>query len=410
MKRLNRGMRCGLIAILIGFAPPLVHADVIADWNEKACIVVGKVGPGAPGHRMMAIVQVSIYEAVNSIAGKYPPYQTKIDAAPGASIDAAVAAAARKTLLALMPAEQAAIDSAYLSALSTQPDSVAKADGISVGEKAAAAILARANNDGATAADSYRPQTTPGVYVPTVVPAVPQWAKRTPWVMARPDQFRPGPPPSLTSDIWARDYNEVKALGAKNSTQRTAQQTDIARFWEETRPLVYFPVVRSLASAAGRSVVENARLYAAVAMAADDALIAVFDAKYAYNFWRPFTAIRNGDLDGNNATERDPSWTPFITTPMHPEYPCAHCVASGAYGAVLAAEFGDKPPRKIVDSGSATAPGMVREWNSLSEFMEEVQMARIYDGVHYRNSNEIGTALGKRVGELVNEKFLSVKR
>ena len=176
------------------------------------------------------------------------------------------------------------------------------------------------------AAETYRPHTTAGVYVPTVIPVVPQWPQRKPWVMTSAAQFRPGPPPTLTSEVWARDYNEIKALGGKNSTRRTAEQTEIARFWEATAPPIYHGVVRSVATVPGREVTQNARLFAAVTQATDDALIAVFDAKYHYNFWRPVTAIRNGDIDGNDATERDPSWTPFIDTPMHPEYPCAHCI------------------------------------------------------------------------------------
>jgi hypothetical protein len=153
--------------------------------------------------------------------------------------------------------------------------------------------------------------------------------------MTSADQFRPGPPPSLTSDLWARDCNEIKALGAKNSTHRSAEQTDIARFWADIVSLPYFPVVRSVATAPGREPTQNARVLAVAAQAIDDALIAVFDAKYHYNFWRPITAIRNGDTDGNDATERDASWLPFIDTPMHPEYPCAHCILSAAVGAVL---------------------------------------------------------------------------
>ena len=241
-----------------------------------------------------------------------------------------MAAATRTALLKLMPAQQAAIEADYQAALKPVPDGRAKTDGIVVGEQAAAAILAACADDGAVAPDTYRPHTTAGVYVPTLLPAVPHWGKRRPWVMASGDQFRPGPPPSLTSETWKRDFNEIKAIGAKNSTQRTPEQTAIARFWEATAPAVYWPVARSVATAPGRDVTDNARLLAVAAMAMDDALIAVFDAKYAYNFWRPITAIRNAEGDA-----RDPGWTPFIDTPMHPEYPCAHCIVSASLGAVL---------------------------------------------------------------------------
>ena len=275
------------------------------------------------------MVQSAVYEAVNAITKRYPADRVKLDAAPGASVEAAVAAANRATLSKLVPEQQAAIDSAYQTALSAISDGSAKTAGITVGDQAAAAILALRADDGAAVPESYRPHTTPGSYVPTVIPIVSQWSQRKPWVMTSADQFRPGPPPSLTSDLWARDYNEIKALGAKNSTTRSAEQTAIARFWEETRPTIYFAVVRSVANAPGREVTQNAHLFAAVTQAMDDAAIAILDAKYHYNFWRPITAIRNGDTDGNDATERDPSWTPFIDTPMHPEYPCAHCIFSG---------------------------------------------------------------------------------
>jgi hypothetical protein len=283
-------------------------------------------------------------------------------------------------------------------------DGPAKADGVTVGEQAAAAILASRVDDGAAAPDTYRPRTAIGVYVPTTLPAVPHWGKRRPWVMTSGDQFRPGPPPSLTSDTWTRDYNEVKAFGASDSTQRTPEQTVIARFWEATGPAIYWPVARSVAAAPGRDVTENARLLAVAGMAMDDALIAVFDAKYAYDLWRPITAIRNGDLDGNDATTRDPGWTPLIDTPMHPEYPCAHCIVSGALGAVLEAEIAAGPVPNL-SSASPTAANAVRTWTSVSDFMQEVAVARIYDGVHYRNSTEVGTTMGKRIGELAAGSF-----
>src|SRR5258706_8728373 len=296
-----------------------VHADVITDWNDKACAIVGKVGAGAPGHRLMAVVQVAVFEAENSIDPKYAPYMEKIAAPRGASIDAAVAAANRATLLELVPAERAAIETAYQSAMAAIPEGAAKADGGAVGEKAAAMILARAAKDGANGPDNYQPHTTPGKYVPTTIPAGSSLASRTPWILEKPSQFRPGPPPALDSETWERDLQEVRMLGSKDSTARTAQQTDIARFWEETRPLIYHPVVRSVANMPGRTVAQNARLYAAATMAADDAMIAIFDAKYTYNFWRPVTAIRNEHTSGRTKTSADPGWSPFIHRPMHPE-------------------------------------------------------------------------------------------
>jgi hypothetical protein len=378
---------------------PPVRADVVTDANARAAEIVSR-HPGTPiSVRMMAFVQVSVFEAVNAITGRYPPYRAKIEAPPGASVDAAVAAATRIALSKLFPAQQAAIDEAYQALLRPLPDGPAKADGIAIGERAAAAVLAARADDGIRLPDTYRPHTTPGLYVPTLLPAVPNWGKRTPWVMTGGDQFRPGPPPSLTSETWARDYNEIKAVGSKNSTQRTPEQTAIAKFWEATAPDVYWPVARSVASTPGREIADNARLLAVAAMAMDDALIAVFDAKYTYTLWRPITAIRNGDLDGSDATERDPGWTPFIDTPMHPEYPCAQCIVSGALGAVLEAEIGAGPSPQL-SSASSTAGGAVRTWASVRDFTQEVALARIYDGVHYRFSTEVGSAMGRKIGEV----------
>ena len=387
-----------LLAVVILAGAPGAHADVVTDANARAADVVSRIPAPPITVRTMAIVQVSVFEAVNAVTGRYPPQRAKLNQAPGASVEAAVAAATRTALSKLMPAQQAVIDADYQALLGSVPDGPAKTAGIAVGEQAAAAIVSLCADDGMVAPDVYRPRTEAGVYIPTMTPAVPHWGKRRPWVLARGDQLRPGPPPALTSETWARDYNEIKAVGARNSTQRTPEQTAIAKFWEATAPVVYWPIARSVASTPGRDVTDNARLFAVAAMAMDDALIAVFDAKYTYNFWRPVTAIRNGDIDGNNATERDGSWTPFVDTPMHPEYPCAHCIVSGALGAVLEAEIGPGPAPKL-SSASPTAAGAVRTWTSVGDFTKEVAQARIYDGVHYRTSTEVGSAMGKKIGE-----------
>jgi PAP2 superfamily len=395
------------VAVSMAMVAAATHADIVTDWNLKATDIVaaGKLGP-PPAVRAMAITQVAVFEAVNAITGRYAaPGRVALEAAPGASVDAAVAAAVRGTLGKLLAPQQAEIDAAYQAALATVPDGTARSAGIAVGERAAAAILALRAGDGAAALDSYVPFTMPGVYVPTTSPAVPHWGKRTPWVLTSGDQFRPGAPPALSSELWARDYNEIKALGGRTSTQRSAAQTEIARFWEATGPEIYHPLARAVALQPGRDVTQNARLLAAVSIAMDDALIAIFDAKYAYNFWRPVTAIRNGDKDGNDATERDPTWTPFIDTPMHPEYPCAHCVVSASLGAVLQAEIGNGPMPRL-STTSPTLPGVTRAWASIPEFTQEVANARIYDGVHFRNSTEVGTAMGRKVGEMVAAKVL----
>jgi hypothetical protein len=395
-----------LAAAAASFFPPSAWADAITDWNVRACDVVSDAKLGTPpANRVMAIVHTAAYEAANAITRRYPASALKLEAPADASVDAAIAAASRATLMKLVPSQQAAIDAGYAQALAKVVEGAAKTAGIAVGEKAAAALLASRADDSAAAAESYRPHTTAGAYVPTVIPAVPGWPLRRPWLMTSAAQFRPGPPPALTSAIWARDFNEVKAYGGKTSTRRSVEQTAIAVFWEATLPPIYLGLVRSVASAPGREVTQNARLFATAEQAMDDALIAVFDAKYVYNFWRPVTAIRNGDIDGNDATERDGSWTPFIETPMHAEYPCAHCTVAGAVGAVLRAEVGSLPLPTLTTI-STTAKGATRSWTSIDDFVQEVSNARIYDGVHYRNSAEVGSALGKRIGELAVAKWL----
>jgi hypothetical protein len=391
-------------------ALPTARADVVTDWNTRANdIVTAAKLPPPPAYRVMAMAQTAVYEAVNAITQRYPAERVKLESAPGASVEAAVAQANCVMLTKLVASQQAAIDAACKTALSAIPDDAAKRAGIAVGEKAAAAVLAWRADDGAATPESYRPRTSPGIYVPTVIPAVPQWPQRKPWRLARADQFRPGPPPKLGSKQWARDYNEIKAIGAKNSAQRSAEQTEIARFWEATGPGIYFPLARSVANAPGRELTQNARALARAGQAMDDALIAVMDAKYHYLFWRPVTAIRNGDRDGNAATVRDGSWAPLIDTPMHPEYPCAHCIISGSIGAVLKAEIGDGPA-PVLTTTSPTAKGATRSWTKVDDFVQEVANARVYDGVHYRTSTEVGSAMGKKIGELAATKSLPVTR
>jgi hypothetical protein len=353
-------------------------------------------------------MHTAIYRAVNAITKKYPASGSNLGAASDASVDAAVAAAAYATLKPLVPLKEGDIESKYQATLAKIPDGKSKTDGIAVGMKAASEILAARADDGYGALENYRPYTIPGVYVPTVIPLVSHWPQRKPWVMTSASQFRPGPPPDLKSELWARDYNEVKAIGRKANSPRTPEQTDIARFWEATGPTIYHGVIRSVAEMPDREITRNARFLMAMTQAMDDAIIAVFDAKYHYNFWRPITAIRNADIDGNDATERDSSWTPFINTPMHPEYPCAHCIVSGTVGTIVQAEIGDTPV-PVLATNSPTAGNAKRTWMKIEDFMQEVSNGRIYDGVHYRTSAEVGTAMGRKIGAAAAAKYLSPK-
>jgi hypothetical protein len=381
--------------------PAVAGADVVIEWNEIALaqVVAAKQLPPDQS-RTMAMVHVAMFDAVNAVERRYTPYKVNAKAAPGASMEAAAAAAARAILVKLYPNAPDAFEKAYTVALASIQDGEGKSAGIAVGEAAAAEIYALRAADGTGAPTTYRPFTAGGVYVPTVLPVNTDTAAVKPWIMGQPAQFRPGPPPALTSKQWAQDYNEVKDLGGKTSAKRTPEQTDIARFWALTGPATWNPIMRQLAAARNLSLIENARLFALVHMAGADAFIAVFDAKYAYNFWRPITAIRNGDIDSNDATERDPGWLPLIDTPMHPEYPCAHCITSSAVGTVLIAEFGSGQVAPITMT-SPTAPAVTRKWERIADYVEEVSNARIWAGIHYRTSAQVGQDMGRDIGRLV---------
>ncbi len=378
-----------ILGVAIAIATP-AGADIVSDWNAKACETVAASKLNTPvANRTMAIAQTAVLEAIKL--------------SPEGSREAAVAAANHAVLTALVPAQKDAIESAYREALASIAAGDARDKGVAAGMEAATRVMNLRADDGASTPESYRPVTAAGVYVPTTVPVVSQWPQRKPWLITSPSQFRPAPPPELGSKIWARDYNEVKALGAKEKSTRTAEQTEIARFWEATLPSIYYGIVRSVSDQPGRDVAANARLFASVAQGIDDAIIAVMDAKYQYAFWRPITAIRNGDKDGNDATERDASWSPLIDTPMHPEYPCAHCILAATVGTLLQAEIGDGPAPALATS-SYMVEGSKRSWKSTEEFIQEVANARIYDGVHYRNSTEVGTAMGRKIGALAVQK------
>lgn len=364
-----------------------VRADVVTDWNTVAGDLVAQARIGTPpANRIMAIVQTAVHEAV-------------LQAPAGVATEAAVAAATRAALAQLLPQQEAALAAAYQAAIGPLGQGPAVPAGVAIGEKAAARVLAWRAQDGAAAPERYRPHAAAGAYVPTASVAAPQWPQRQPWLMTQAAQFRPGPPPALHSAEWARDFNEVKAFGGKASTQRTAEQTEVARFWEYSLPPIYHAVLRSVATAPGRSVRQNARLFAAASQAMDDALIAVLDAKYHYGFWRPVTAIRNGDRDDNPATEVEAGWTPLIDNPAHPEYPSAHSILAGALGELLRAEAGPGRMPELATS-SPTANGRTRRWTTVDAFMQEVADARVWEGIHYRSSTEVGLAMGRQIGAL----------
>jgi hypothetical protein len=406
---MSSATRMGLIASLLLGLSVTANADVITDWNDKV-VAAGVQARQAPfvHTRSVAIVHVAMFDAVNSIDRRYTPYRAQVSTAAGTSREAAAAAAAHFALVRLYPDQAKDIDSSYQTSLAAIPDGEPKSKGIQLGEQVAAEILALRAKDGADAPNTYRPYTAAGIYVPTALPVASSWGQVTPFAIKESSQFRPAAPVSLQSAQWAKDYNEVKKMGAKTGSGRTAEQTDIARLWELTGPGLHNPVARQLAATKNLDIVDNARLFALHAIAMADSYIAVFDAKYTYPFWRPVTAIRNGDIDGNDATERDSAWEPFIATPMHPEYPCAHCINSAAGAAALEAFFGDAVP--TFNLTSPTAPGVTRRFSRLSDYVTESIDARVYDGVHYRFSGEVGAAMGRKIGEYTAQNYLKPVR
>lgn len=383
-----------------------LQADVVTDWNDFTITATSEAIPGPPpANRVVAMVQTSVYEAVNAITKKYAASSIAVDAPENASVDAAVAAATRSMMNKLLPKMKERTDKAYEAAISELGESQSVADGIEVGLSASESVLFARAQDTIGVPESYRPVTQPGTYVPTVTPAATTWnAKRQPWALSSVDQLRPEAPPALDSERWAQDYNEIKEIGAVDSKIRTPEQTAAAHFWVATSPKVYYPVVQSVTRQEGRDLTRNARLFAMTGQAIEDSLMAVFDAKYAHNFWRPLTAIRNGDQDNNDQTERVANWKPLIKTPMHPEYPCAHCIVSGTVGTIIKLDLGSDP-MPVLQSASPSDQSIVRQWNGADEFMAEVSNARVWEGVHYRYSAEVGNRMGQQVAEMVGAKF-----
>ena len=402
---MQANLRKVLMAVALIAPASSAFANVITDWDEKAISAVmamANLGGTNPylAQRMMAMVHAAMFDAVNSIEPRYRPYLVQLPADPATSKEAAAAAAAAAVLATINPKTAGEMKAALASYLASISDGPAKSDGVRLGEMVAARVLEARANDGSDAPDAYRPRTAPGVYVPTAITISSMWPNMKPFVMANSSQFRPAPPIALEGKEWATDFNELKDYGGRVSTKRTAQQTETARFWLVGPPVAYHPFVRELVTTKHMSVVDSARFMALVAVGLTDAIIAVLDAKYHYNFWRPITAIRNGDIDGNQDTDREATWQPIANTPMHPEYPCAHCIQSGSVAGIVKTVFGtmDIPETAMI---SPTAPGVIHRWTSMAAFIEEIANARIWAGFHYRFSTRVGTDMGQQIGEYV---------
>ena len=367
------------------------RANIVTDWDAKAVEVIQGNAPAPPpsigpvgGLRIMTIMHIAIFQAVNTIDPRYEPYQEQVFPRIDASQDAAAAAAASTVLLQLLPPENRAkaaqARDAYLAGI---PDGNAKTLGIRLGDEVAMKLIESRAGDGNDAVDAFRPVTAPGVYTETMPIYGWKFATMRPFAMTSPAQFRPPPPIALASEKWASDYNEMKDLGSKDSTKRSPRQTEDAHFWLMVVPGSNQSLARQIALKENMSVVDAAHFMALVTIAEMDALIAVFDAKYHYTFWRPITAIRNGDIDGNPATQRVATWQPIDITPPHPEYPCAHCIGSGAAASAIATILGtDEIPEVALTS--PTMPGVTHRFTNLHAFNEEVSEARIVAGFHWR--------------------------
>jgi hypothetical protein len=399
MKPISRFSLAIWISGALALSATAARSDVIVDWNAKAdAIAVEKQLLNASNARGQAMLHIAMFEAVNAIDRRYAPYRLSLSADRAASREAAAAAAAYDVLLSLHPDKKADLDAALAGSLAGITENEAKSKGIELGKQAAAGIIALRANDGSNTPEDYRPATTAGVYVPTTIPIESTSSKIKPFAMTSASQFRAAPPPALTSETWTRDLNEIREIGSNTSARRSAEQTTIARFWFFTGPRTYNTIVRQIASNRKMDLVDCARLYALTSIAGADAFIAVFEAKYAYNFWRPVTAIRNADLTSNPATPREASWQPLGVTPMHPEYPCAHCITASAVATVLQHVVGNEIDE--ITLTSPTAAGVTRKWTRLQDYSDEVSSARIYAGFHYRFSTEAGKDMGKKIGDL----------
>jgi len=388
------------------------RADVVTDWNVIAVNTVAAAGAAARvPNRILTMTHVAMHDALNAIDRHYKPYAFDAVAPYGASPEAAVAAAAYGVLIVEIPNRKTALDAALASTLAAIPDGKAKSDGIAIGQAAANAILAQRANDGSNIVTPYTPGTAPGVWRPTPPGFLPaanvSLGKLTPFTITGATQFAPPAPAyfNLTSAEYAADYNEVKSIGAVNSTTRTAEQSEIARYWYETSPGFHIRLARDLVVKQKLNLWESARLFALLNIARIDALIASNAAKYTYNFWRPVTAIRAGAEDGNPRTDADPAWESFLVTPPFPEYPSNHAIVSAAQSDVMARFFGTDQFGIALVSGPPFA-GIVRSFTSFSQTAQEAADSRIYAGIHFRTACADGLALGRKIGAQAFANFL----
>jgi membrane-associated phospholipid phosphatase len=386
---------------------PQPSGQPVIDWNQVLLSLVNTPGvqpANIQPTRNFAIVHAAIYDAVDAIDRTHEPYLISVRAPRNASETAAADAAAHAALVGLYPGQQHALDADYATELATVADGPAKDQGIRVGEQVADELLAIRTNDGSgSTPPPFVPGTGPGEYQPTPpnfpAPVFTIWGSVTPFVLESGSQFRPPPPQPLTSDAYSDAINEVETVGSATSTTRTAEQTEIGTFW--TPPIQNFwnQIAQTVALAHHSDLPTTARLFAALDLSLADSAIAFYDAKYAYRVWRPVTAIRLADTDGNPDTEADTSWLPLAgTTPADPSYPGAHSTISAAASDVLASVYGDRQSFAVT---SPALPGVTRSFTSFAAAAEEAGVSRIYAGVHTRLDHIAGVTLGQEVADFV---------
>jgi hypothetical protein len=393
-----------------------VQPDQVIQWNQELLQLLQVPGAQpATIHptRTMAITELSVYDAVNAIEGGHQPYLFRDHAPRGASADAAAAAAARTALLALLPSQATAIDAKFQASLAQIGSGRRVQQGIRVGDEAANAILASRVGDGATVTPpTFKPGSGPGEYQLTPPgfqqPVFTQFPNVKPFALRTGDQFRPPPPPAVSSARYADDFNEVKALGRNTSTTRSADQTAIGRFWG-VAPVqnVWNQIAQMAGESFHNTLSQNARLFALVDTSLADSVIALYDAKYAYHRWRPVTAIQATDT-GNPLAASDPTWTPLAATAPDPSYPGAHADISEAAATALRDFFGTD--RLDFSLSNPALPGVVRSFASFSQAADEASASRIFAGQHFRYDEDAGQALGGQVGDFVFDHILGVDR
>jgi PAP2 superfamily protein len=401
-------------ALLILLLSGIAHADVVSDWNAVIGTAMrnANIATGSQT-RPLAIMHAAMFDALNGIDRKYEPYFVTDFAPSGARQEAAAAQAAYTTLVGLIPSQKAAFDTQLALSLAAIPGAEGSSEsirrGVAWGERVALDILAWRSGDGFIAVvPPFCCGATPGVWravPPTAANAnavFPQVAVMTPFVMTSHSQFRPGPPPALASAEYAADVNEVKAVGRATGSTRTAEQTELARLWHAVAPADENATFNSLLPP-GLDLVDRARILALVNLAMADAYIYIFDAKYTYNLWRPYHAIRLADTDGNPATSPDPDWTSLILpTPNHQEYPSAHSAISGAAFRMMRNLLGDLP----FTLRSLGYPSFVYDYPSFSAAILGVQNARIWGGIHYRFATQVGASGGATIADYIFANFM----